>query len=354
MSKTKGENSRSGRLAAHLLSFLEAKREAIPEMLILTHDYPDPDALAAAFALQHLLAQGYEIKSRIAYGGVVGRQENRAMVELLELPAYKLRATDFERYEHVALVDTQPRFENNPFPASERKPTLIVDQHKPVSSPDAELALIDTGCGASCVIVARALLIKGIEIPKPVATALAYGILSDTQDLYRANRRDVVNTYLEIIHNCDMHILAKIRNPVRKRGFFSGVGRTIEGASAYRGLLVSHLGEVHNPDLVAQMADFLLTYENSRWAFCTGRYDGRLYLSLRSDRGRTDAGEVLRSVVDNPRDAGGHGTVGGGSFALPEEADEEAWKEAETRVQARLAKRLRIPARGEFRNPFKR
>ena len=62
MSKSKGENSRSGRLAAHLLSFLEAKREAIPEMLILTHDYPDPDALAAAFALQHLLAQGYEIK----------------------------------------------------------------------------------------------------------------------------------------------------------------------------------------------------------------------------------------------------------------------------------------------------
>ena len=54
--------------------------------------------------------------------------------------------------------------------------------------------------------------------------------------------------------------------------------------------------------------------------------------------------------------AGGHdhGTVGGGSFAMPEEADDEAWKEAETRVQARLAKRLRIPARGEFRNPFKR
>lgn len=37
-----------------LLHFLEVKKSAISPLLIVTHDYPDPDALAAAMALQYL------------------------------------------------------------------------------------------------------------------------------------------------------------------------------------------------------------------------------------------------------------------------------------------------------------
>src|SRR5690242_3866413 len=187
--------------AQALLRFLEERKKTLSPLLILAHDYPDPDALASAFALQHLAQSKFNIESRIAFGGVVGRTENKAMVRLLRMPVHPLRSTWLKRFPSVALVDTQPAFENNSFPKNARA-TIVIDQHPSATKPNAELALVDPQCGATCVIVAQALLLLGGPIPPRVATALAYGILTDTLDLYRAERPDVVQTYLQVLHFC--------------------------------------------------------------------------------------------------------------------------------------------------------
>lgn len=337
--------------ARKLLRYLAKHREELNPLLILTHDYPDPDALASAFAFQYLLQRVYGIESKIGYGGVIGRTENRAMVKLLQIPVHKLKKQNVKRYRHVALVDTQPKFENNSFPAN-RRASLVIDQHPSVEKPATDLALIDTGCGATCVILAQALLLAAVEIPAKLATAIAYGILSDTLDLYRAKRPDVVHTYLSVLHRCDMRALAKIQNPTRSKVFFTALGRGIHQATAYRRLMVSHLGPVSSPEQVSEVADFLLTYERVNWAFCTGRYKGKLYLSLRTANANAQAGEVLRDLVANRNEAGGHGGVAGGICRLGNGASEEAWREMEQGLQARLAKRLRIPATGDFRKVF--
>jgi len=179
--------------AQELLRFFAANRQSLSPLLILPHDYPDPDALAAAFAL-HFLAREYSgIESRIAYRGVIGRTENQAMVNTLRIPVHRLKPADLKKYRQVALVDTQPAFDNNPFPAN-RRATMVIDQHESTVPPAADLALVDTACGATCVILAQALLLQNVEIPPRVATALAYGILSDTLNLYRAERPDVAQT----------------------------------------------------------------------------------------------------------------------------------------------------------------
>lgn len=321
-------------------------------MLILAHDYPDPDALAAAFALQHLVQSGFGIESRIAFGGVVGRTENKTMVRLLKMPVHPLRTTWFKRHASVALVDTQPAFENNSFPKN-AKATIVIDQHPAATKPNADLALIDEHCGATCVIVAQALLLQGGPIPTRVATALAYGILTDTLDLYRAERPDVVQTYLQVLHHCDMRTLARIQNPVRSRKFFSTLGGAIRDASLQRSLLVSHLGKVENPDLISQVAEFLLAYRKASWCLTTGRFKGKLHASLRTTNLDAQAGEVLRDAFQNPGQAGGHGAIAGGSCRLGTDAPEEVWREKEATLQTRLARRLRIPARTEVSRPFR-
>jgi len=337
--------------ARRLLRFLAKRRAAISPLLILTHDYPDPDALAAAFALAHLVEQCYGIQAKIAYGGIVGRTENRAMVRILRIPVHRLRPSDLQKYRHVALVDTQPRFENNSFPGS-RRATLVIDQHASVRRPSAGLALIDTECGATCVIVAQALLQKEIQIPVRIATALAYGIISDTLDLYRARRPDVVQTYLSILPRADMKMLARIQNPSHSRKFFLTLGQAIRNAIVNRGLILSHLGPIENPDLVSQMAEFLLTYELAKWSVCSGRYRGRLYVSLRTSQAYAQAGEILRDVFADRKEAGGHGAIGGGSFRVAKEPQEEDWARAEQDIQFRLFKRLRRPTKGPFASPF--
>ena len=340
------------RNAKKILAFLEEKREKISPLLILTHDYPDPDALASAVALRYLAESGFGIQSRVVYGGIIGRTENRVMVQILKLPVHKLRPVDFKRYVHTVLVDTQPQFENNSFPKN-RKATIIIDQHPPLDKPMADLTIVDEECGATCAILAKALLIRGGEIPVRVATALAYGILSDTLNLYRAPDEHVVDTYLDILPFCDMRALAKIQNPKRSKRFFSTLAKGIQNAMILRGLIVSHLGPVENPDLTAQVADFLLTYQGVHFSFCTGRYNGRLQVSLRASKPTLEAGKVLRDIFASRGEAGGHGGIAGGSFEVGAEDTSPIWDEMEKVLTENLARRLRIPKKSEFTYPFR-
>jgi nanoRNase/pAp phosphatase (c-di-AMP/oligoRNAs hydrolase) len=334
-----------------LLSLLPC--HSLSPLLIVTHDFPDPDALGSAYALHYLAQQRFNIESRIAYGGVIGRVENRAMVTLLKIPVHRFRKSDLKRFKQIATVDTQPGFQNNPLPAN-RRVALVIDQHSGSAPPLADLAVIDTDCGATCTILAQALLLADVEIPARLATALAYGILSDTLGLYRAHRADVVQTYLGILQHADMRALARIQNPPRSHDSFVTLGHCIREAILCRSLIVCHLGPVHSPDAVSQMAEFLLSYDRADWAFCTGRYKGSLHLSLRATRQDAQAGEILRNVVENRRAAGGHSAIAGGKVRVGPDASDEAWRQRETALQGRLARQLRIPAGAQFRQPFSR
>lgn len=337
-----------------LLRFLAKQRESLSPLLILAHDYPDPDALASALALQYLTEKYYGIQSRIAYGGIIGRMENKSMVQILKMPVYKLKPADLKHYDNVALVDTQPGFKNNSLPPN-RKPVLIIDQHTFATKPAADLAIIDTECGATCVILAQALLILGKEIPARIATALAYGILSDTLHLYRANRarKDIVETYLSVLQHSDMRALARIQNPQRSRSFFVTLRKSIEEAIVRRGLIASHLGDIESPDLTSQVADFLLNYKGRHWSFCTGRYKGKLHVSLRTNNPNVEAGEVLQDTFIHRGEAGGWGGIAGGSIEIGKAANETVWQETEQSLTERLFKRLRIPLKGEPYFPFR-
>ncbi len=165
---------------------------------------------------------------------------------------------------------------------------------------------------------------------------------------------NVVQTYLQVLHHCDMRVLARIQNPVRPLNFFATLGRGIRNAAQYRRLMVSHLGAVGTPDLVAQVAEFLLAYRQLHWCIVTGRCKGRLYASLRTNRPDAQAGQILREVFGNPRLAGGHGAIAGGSCRVGLDVAEEVWQEKEQALTARLMKRLRISSKVEPRKPFQR
>ncbi len=340
--------------ARKLLRFLARRKETLSPVLILTHNYPDPDALACAVALQYLMEAKYGITSKVAYGGVIGRTENRAMVSVLKLPVHHMSPRYFQHYRNVALVDTQPEFGNNAFPAK-RRAAMVIDQHPSVKKCEAELNIVDTECGATSVILAQALLHAKVKIPDKIATALVYGILSDTQNLYRARQPYVLSTYMAILPHCDLKALVRIQNPPRPRRFFSTLGKAIEYATSRRGLMIAHLGWVENPDLVSQIADFLLTYKGIHKVMCTGRYRRKLRVSLRLVKpGSIGAGEILRDVLEDRDMAGGHDVIAGGTLEIAGAAGETEWQEAEHNVTVRMMKRLRIPIEKEPYYPFRR
>jgi len=323
-----------------LLNFLVDKKKSISPLLIVTHDFPDPDALASAYALKHIANIAFGIRSRIVYQGIIGRIENRNMVSILNLPAHRLKPGEIQKYSHIALVDTQPDFENNSFPDS-RKATLIVDQHPSISTPTAVCAVIDTDCGATSIIMAKSLLKLKMSIPERLATALAYGIITDTLNLSRATRPDIIKTYLKILPFANIRKLARIQTPEHDKNYFSMLRHAITRANACNGVIICHLGDVVNPDEVSLIADFLLSYKPGKMTLTTGRYKNKLHVSLRAKQSLFQAGRVLRKCLGNPEDAGGHGQIAGGSLKLSN-PDEKIWKHEEKKVQDNLLKFLKL------------
>lgn len=324
-----------------IIKFFEKHKDNILRLLILTHDFPDPDALASAFALQYLVQSEFGITARIAYGGFIARTENKAMVKTLRIPVHKVTSSDFKKYEHVALVDTQLGFKNNSLPL-DKTPTVVIDQHASLQKTKAKLAIISPNAGATSAIVAKALLATGKPIPPRVATAIVYGIITDTQNLFRVTNDEVIRTYTAVIPYCNLRSLARIQLPTHPAKFFKTLGRAIENTVLTGRLIVIHLGEIDNPDLISQFAEFLLTYRKATVAFCTGRFKGYLRLSLRTGKIAEQAGQILRNIVNDPREAGGHGTIGGGAIKLGINTNDNDWNKMESSLSERLRKQLRI------------
>jgi nanoRNase/pAp phosphatase (c-di-AMP/oligoRNAs hydrolase) len=93
-------------------------------VLILPHNDPDPDAIASAVALRYLLAERLGVEGRIAYKGIIGRAENRALVRYLGRPLRHLAGSDLRQPVLIALVDTQPGAGNNALPSPPRRSLL--------------------------------------------------------------------------------------------------------------------------------------------------------------------------------------------------------------------------------------
>ncbi|MBI5630845.1 MAG: DHH family phosphoesterase [Elusimicrobia bacterium] len=317
--------------ARRLLSFLDQEAGKLRPLTILTHDHPDPDSLASAWALAHLVQGVAKVRTRILYGGIIGRAENRLMAERLTIPAHPLRKGELAQAQHLALVDTQPPFRNNRCPPR-RKPDLIIDHHPRHADTQADLLLIDESVGATSTILAEALLASGIKIPKSLATAIVYGIGSETQNLGReAGDRDIA-VYQALWPKAHMKALWRISYPKRPGAFFSILARGIRNAFVCRNIIGVSLGPLQTPDRVAQIADFLLTHEKMGWSVVTGRWQGRLYISLRTNDPSGRAGRLLKRLLGGGNRGGGHSMIAGGSIEVGVEAPEPRWQEKEEEV----------------------
>jgi hypothetical protein len=146
--------------------------------------------------------------------------------------------------------------------------------------------------------------------------------------------------------------LSKIQNPQRPRTFFSTLGKAIHRAFIVRQVIGVHLGEVSSQDVVSHMADFLLTHERMRWSMVTGRYDGRLFISLRTHDPRADAGRLLWRLLGSDTSAGGHSRVAGGSLAVGKDAGEGAWVRAEQQVTRAFLQSHRYQEPFEVKYPY--
>jgi nanoRNase/pAp phosphatase (c-di-AMP/oligoRNAs hydrolase) len=310
VSKKVQSNSRLG-CGEPRLAELRAALDGGGQMLILTHDNPDPDALASAFALLKLVETFDGTGARIGFGGFVGRAENRTMVGQLKLPVKQTSRVSFDNADIIALVDTQPGTLNNSLP-EDRQATIVIDHH-PMRSETKKVKFSDVreGCGSTCTIMTQYLQAAGVPLVGDVATALFYGIQSETQDLGREAEQADIQASLALYPGADRELISRIRHPDLGRPYFKSLHRSLERARTRGPVIISYIGMLDYPDLVAELADFYLRFEGAYWSFCIGQFKEDIVISIRTSLRDAAAGELLRRVVGKDGSAGGHGMMAG-------------------------------------------
>jgi nanoRNase/pAp phosphatase (c-di-AMP/oligoRNAs hydrolase) len=310
------------RLARLLAAIGPARR-----VLVLTHDNPDPDALASAWALHAILSRGRRRDVDVAYGGLIGRPANRAMVSVLRFPLVSIERLDLSRYERFALVDSQPETGNNSLPA-QRVPDVVIDHH-PLREETRGARFFDVrpGYGATATLLGEYLEAARARVDRRLATALFYALKAETQDLARQTTARDIALYTRLFRVVDRQALSRIEHAPFSRNYFDWLQTAIAATRIDGAVALANLGPLDYPDRVAEFADIAIRLEGLEWALVLGRFEGALHLSVRTTRG-AGAGRVIRKIVGDLGKAGGHGTMAGGKVPIaagraPEDLERE-------------------------------
>jgi nanoRNase/pAp phosphatase (c-di-AMP/oligoRNAs hydrolase) len=285
-------------------------------VLIITHDYPDPDCLASAFGVLHLLNFWGVKSSVISFGGFVGRAENRAMIRVLNIPTVPFVLTEIKDYERIILVDSFPDKGNVPLPHGSTV-HAVIDHHPNEPPSDAPYFHdIRKEFGATSTIITKYLIEAGFRITPKLATALYYGIKTDTGDMRREGMPEDIECYKLLFDIMDHRFLSRIENPDRDEEFFRILHRAVEATYISESFGYTYLGNVSTPDYVAEMADLFHSLERLEWMVCSGVFKNHIFFSIRSKTKNT-AGTIAEQLAEKfGGTGGGHARVSAGRIPI--------------------------------------
>ncbi len=309
-------NQRPDNFREKLLSFRQHMLPA-ETVLIVTHDYPDPDCLASAFGVASLLRFWGVKSSIITFGGFVGRAENRAMIRVLNIPSVPFALTEIRDYDRIIMVDSFPNKGNVSLPA-DAIVNAVIDHHPHEPLPDAPFFHdIRKNFGATSTIITKYLIEAGCEITPKLATALFYGIKTDTGDMMRRESvPEDIECYKLLFDIMDHRLLSRIENPDRDEEFFRIIHRAVEATYTFEAFGYTYLGNVSTPDYVAEMADLFHSLERLEWMVCTGVFKNHIFFSIRAKIHST-AGMLAEQIAErHGGNGGGHAKVAAGRIPV--------------------------------------
>ena len=289
---------------------------------VVMQDNPDPDALASAMAIRHLVQHKVKKRVTIAYGGYIGRAENRAMLDVLHIEAKRMTPAQLKQFSTLIVVDGQPNAGNLTLLA-ERKADVVIDHHllSKRRTWSARLEDVRPEYGATSTMLYEYLCALGLKPADNLATALFYGIQSDTQDLGREASPAGVHAYQQLFLEADKKKLARIRRAPVPAAYFQMLSDSLADCVVAGSTVISRIRTCHNADMLAEVADLLLRLEGMRSAVCYGVKADQILLSARSLDARSNTARRMKHVVAQIGSGGGHLTMAGGQ--IPIEGDVE-------------------------------
>lgn len=264
----------------------------------------DPDALGSALALKRIFARKV-MDVGIGQINEIKRPDNLSMIRYLRIPVRRIIPNLAAQYDRFALVDSQPHHHPD---LAQFDYSLVIDHHPLVKDHPANGTVLDIRpkYGATCTMLVEYLYNLKIRPPKLLATALMYGIKTDTHDFEREFIDPDIAAFKYLSRYADMQILNRISRSEFHLDWMRYFSRAFYNLRRVGQGLYAHMGKVDNPDILVIVADFFMRVHGIPWDMVSGEYEDKLVIILRGDGLRRDMGKVAAKLFGEMGSAGGH------------------------------------------------
>jgi nanoRNase/pAp phosphatase (c-di-AMP/oligoRNAs hydrolase) len=271
-----------------------------PALLIMIH--PDPDSIAGALALRRMLLRRCS-RVTITYDEPIKRLQNQAMVRLLKIRMEAVKEVRFGDFDLLAVVDGQ----KEQFPAlADMGVDICIDHHPRASNYPYRFSDIRPEIGACSSILFEYLEAYRIKVSSNLATALCYGIKTDTDNFTREIQKLDAVAFSKLFPVADYYLLGHIDEVEISLHHLDLFRIALDQLRLKRKKAVVHLGQVPNSDLLVIIADFLIRVSEIETVMVSGFASGRLTVILRNRNPATDIGRTAKRAFEPPGSAGGH------------------------------------------------
>ncbi len=290
---------------------IEARRKAFElydilaggeNVMILTQNDPDPDAIASAMAIQELIKKTGQT-AQICTFGKVARHENIAMMRLLKIKVRTITQEQMKEFDRVVIVDAQPPYFKDKHLG---RVDAVIDHHPYPGNYEAAFKDLNVYYGATATMLYEYLYATGTKISMRLATALLYGVITDTMYLARDTSWSDFEAFSALWPVANIGTIATMSRPRLNPEELSYFVRAINNRKVVGDLVFIWLGHIKREDIIPRLADFSLQIGESVWSVVGGEHEGDLVVSVRNMGADRDAGMVLRSLFGKLGGAGGH------------------------------------------------
>jgi nanoRNase/pAp phosphatase (c-di-AMP/oligoRNAs hydrolase) len=283
-------------------------------LAIVMHDNPDPDAIASAVALADI-ASSVGVDADACYFGEISHQENRAMVNVLDLELRNLQPGEsLGEYGAFALVDHSRPGVNDQLP-EDLQIDIVIDHHPPRGPvPSAYVDLREHAGATSTVLTEYLERFGGFD--RATATALLYGIRVDTNEFTREVSAADFEAASTLWPYVDTAVLRQIEQPSLEGDTLETIARAIKNRDERGPVVVASAGRINDRDALPQAADRLLTMDGVETTLVFGFMAETVFVSARSRAADVDLGETLREAFDQIGSAGGHADMAGAQLEI--------------------------------------
>ncbi|MBN2873994.1 MAG: DHH family phosphoesterase [Spirochaetales bacterium] len=296
-------------MAKKIETLVSILKNAPGKVFIQTHDVPDPDAIASAFALRQLLSE-LGVDSRIVYDREFNKIDSRRMVELLGIElslAADVASMDAEDW--IVIVDGQQGNAN--IVDLGCVGVAVIDHHELRKTSSYRFADIRPELGSCSSIIADYYFDAGTTPSQLVATGLLYGLFVDTDNLTRGVSELDATMFCRLRPLADAELIRRLRGSQLTRADLNTYANAFRTVEVYDRLAFIRLDNADD-SLVGSANDLILSLDEVDASVAFSVRDDGVRLSVRSLDQGIRANELASALVEGLGFGGGHAHMAGG------------------------------------------